>query len=77
MQNVPQTKRQHFWKESNWVNLVLCINSGPERGFKMEYHYSENTRKSALRDAPLFEAYLEFVWNELKKNYESILCIDD
>ena len=30
------------------LNLVLCVNSRPETGFRMDYHLSENT-ESALR----------------------------
>ena len=46
-QNVAQTKHQHCLKGSNSVNLVLCVNSGPGTGFRMEYHYSENTHVNA------------------------------
>ena len=34
----------------------------------MEYHYSENTRKSVLRTALLFRVYSEFIQNEWKIN---------
>ena len=62
---MPQTKRQHFWKGSNSVNLVLCFNSGPGGGFRMKYCYFKNTRKLVLREALLLQVYLEFIRNEL------------
>ena len=65
-QTVAQTKRRYCWKGSNAVNLVLCVNSGSETGFRTEYRCSEGARKSALRASPLFEVNLEFVQNKLR-----------
>ena len=42
------------------------MNSGPGTGIQMEYRYSENTQKLALRAALLFWVYSEFIQNELK-----------
>ena len=59
--SVAKMKCQHCWKRSSSVNLVLCVNSGLGTGFRSEYDYSENTQKSVLTAAPLFQVNSECV----------------
>ena len=62
-----QTEHWHCPKRSNSVNLVLCVNNKPGPGFRMEYCYSENIQKLALRASPLFSVNLEFSQNEFRQ----------